>query len=156
MKRFFFSLIALTAAAVGCTQSALLETPDQFGTEITFSPYTGRTPETKAQSIVGAGGDENVYGLSEAGGFNVLGFMTKDNTESLYMDKYVDLNTSGVWDYPGIVYWPSWLLRHTAVMCMELMVRWTESTRLKETTSLHGLRPIAFSLMKFLLRSTSR
>ena len=107
MKRFFFSLIALSAAAIGCTQSALVESSDLFGTEITFSPYTGRTPETKAQSIVGSGGSGDVYGLAEAGGFNVLGFMTKGNTESLYMDKYVDLNSSGVWDYPGIVYWPT-------------------------------------------------
>ena len=62
MKRFFFSLIALSAAAIGCTQSALLETPDQFGTEITFSPYTGRTPVTKATSV------ENEADLA-AGGF---------------------------------------------------------------------------------------
>ena len=107
MKRFFFSLIALSAAAIGCTQSALVESSDLFGTEITFRPYTGRTPETKAQSIEGPGGDATKYGLGEAGGFNVLGFMTKNNTTSLYMDKYVDRTSSGVWDYPGMVYWPT-------------------------------------------------
>ena len=108
MKRFFFSLIALSAAAIGCTQSALLETPEQFGTEITFSPYTGRTPVTKATEIVQA------TGLASAGGFQILGFLTQGTTTSPYMDKLVNgtvtsegENEDGVtWSYNGNVYWP--------------------------------------------------
>ena len=101
MKRFFFSLIALSAAAVGCTQSALLETPDLFGTEIGFNPYTGRTPVTKATTI------EDGAALNDAGGFNVLGFLTKDDVvhTTPYMDKAVDLE-EGIWTYEGAVYWP--------------------------------------------------
>ncbi len=112
MKRFFFSLIALSAAAIGCTQSALLETPDLFGTEIGFNPYTGRTPETKATPIVGATGapvDKNgdAIGLSleQAGGFNVLAFCTKGEQTSLYMNEFVDLVDSE-WKYNGRIYWP--------------------------------------------------
>ena len=109
MKRFFFSLIALSAAVVGCTQSALLETPEQFGTEITFSPYTGRTPVTKATDIVQA------TGLADAGGFQILGFLTQGTTTTPYMDKLVTgtinpaegENEDGVtWSYNGNVYWP--------------------------------------------------
>ena len=101
MKRFFFSLIALSAAAVGCTQSTMLETPDLFGTEIGFNPYTGRTPVTKATTI------EDGAALNEAGGFNVLGFLTKDGVTQTtpYMDKAVDLDGS-TWTYDGAVYWP--------------------------------------------------
>ena len=95
MKRFFFSLIALSAAVVGCTQSALLETPEQFGTEITFSPYTGRTPVTKAQSIEGEGGVNGVYGLAEAEGFHILGFL---NETTVYMNGQVQ-SVDGVWTY---------------------------------------------------------
>ena len=109
MKRFFFSLIALSAAAIGCTQSALLETPEQFGTEITFSPYTGRTPVTKATDIVQA------TGLANAGGFQILGFLTQGTTTTPYMDKLVTgtinpaegENEDGVtWSYRGNTYWP--------------------------------------------------
>ena len=83
MKRFFFSLIALAAVAASCTQSALVETPDLNGTEITFNPYTGRTPVTRATDIVKA------TGLANAGGFQVIGFIKQGNNESLYMEKAV-------------------------------------------------------------------
>ena len=74
MKRFFFSLIALSAAVVGCTQSALLESPEIFNQEVSFSPYTGRTPVTKATDIVGK------TGLASAGGFQVYCFLDKKNS----------------------------------------------------------------------------
>jgi len=110
MKRFFFSLIALAAAAASCTQSALVETPDLFGTEITFNPYTGRTPVTKAQAIVGPGAVENVYGLSEAGGFHVISWLTQKTTNTIYMNDLVtSTSTDGTpaWIYQGnTAYWP--------------------------------------------------
>ena len=71
MKRFFFSLIALAAVAASCTQSALVETPDLFGTEVSFSPYTGRTPVTKATQIADADA------LNADGGFNILCYLNK-------------------------------------------------------------------------------
>ena len=84
MKRFFFSLIALAAAAASCTQSALVETPDLFGTEITFNPYTGRTPVTKATEVA----DANA--LNEDGGFNILCYLNKENEEPrVYLDARV-------------------------------------------------------------------
>ena len=124
MKRFFFSLIALSAAAIGCTQSALLETPEQFGTEITFSPYTGRTPVTKATSIVGATGtpvdDEgNAIGVSlaNAGGFQILSFLTNSQgvtSSTPFMDGQVKYNSTWLYGEIGAnnqwqattKYWP--------------------------------------------------
>ena len=100
MKRFFFSLIALTAAAVSCTQSALLETPTLDGTPVSFSPYAGRTPVTKATSIA----DE--AGLNAEGGFFVYSFLNQPNKEkSLYLNANVKM-TDGVWSYDNTVYWP--------------------------------------------------
>ena len=104
MKRFFFSLIALAAAAASCTQSALVETPDLNGTEITFNPYTGRTPVTKASAILGADG------LAGAGGFQVLSLLTKNTATTTYMNGLVTGATSGqttTWTYQGsTAYWP--------------------------------------------------
>ena len=48
MKRFFFSLIALAAVTIGCTKSGLVEVPQTFETPISFDPYTGKAPITKA------------------------------------------------------------------------------------------------------------
>lgn len=104
MKRFFFSLIALAAVAASCTQSALVETPDLNGTEITFNPYTGRTPVTKASAILGADG------LAGAGGFQVLSLLTKNTATTTYMNGLVTGATSGqttTWTYQGsTAYWP--------------------------------------------------
>lgn len=103
MKRFFFSLIALSAAAVGCTQSAMLETPDFGGTEVSFSPYTGRTPESKATSI------ENVAGLA-ANGFNVYCFLNQEGKESrVYLpNELVESADNGLtWSYDNLIYWPT-------------------------------------------------
>ena len=119
MKRFFFSLIALSAVAVGCTQSSMLETPELGGTEISFEPYTGRTPQTKAQSIEGAGGDATKYGLADAGGFKVFGFLNKyENpsqpttvtSTSVYMNNVLVEGTgtgnSFTWTPKTTHYWP--------------------------------------------------
>ena len=84
MKRFFFSLIALSAAVIGCTQSALLETPDLLSTEVGFNPYTGRTPVTKATEIA------NANALNADGGFNILCFLNKaGESPRVYLDARV-------------------------------------------------------------------
>ncbi len=104
MKRFFFSLIALSAAAIGCTQSAMLETPDLGGTEVSFSPYTGRTPESKATSI------ENVAGLANGGGFNVYCFLNQEGKEpTVYLDneKVESKDNGSTWAYTNLIYWPT-------------------------------------------------
>ncbi len=103
MKRFFFSLIALSAAVVGCTQSAMLESPEIFNQEVSFSPYTGRTPVTKATDIVGK------TGLASAGGFQVYCFLDKKNDSPLVTyidDALVTSNDGETWSYDKLVYWP--------------------------------------------------
>lgn len=103
MKRFFFSLIALSAAVVGCTQSAMLESPEIFNQEVSFSPYTGRTPVTKATDIV------EKTGLASAGGFQVYCFLDKKNSSPLVTyidDAHVTSNDGETWSYNKLVYWP--------------------------------------------------
>ena len=106
MKRFFFSLIALSAAAIGCTQSELLDTPGLLSAEVSFSPYTGRSPMTKATAIVEASG------LAEDGGFYVYGYLNQTDgattNTSVYLDnKHVTSADGTNWSYGDqIVYWP--------------------------------------------------
>ena len=113
MKRFFFSLIALSAAAVGCTQSAMLETPENFNQEVSFSPYTGRTPVTKASTIAQPDAEgimpEGAITLADDGGFNVFGFLTNEDGKTTILDamnnEHVFMGANG-WTYDGLVYWP--------------------------------------------------
>ncbi len=108
MKRFFFSLTALAAVLVGCTQSAVLETPDLENIEISFNPYTGRTPVTKATEIA------SPTALGNAGGFNLYGTSTTLNgtttTTKVYINdkhvNYVPESESWAYDQGTAVYWP--------------------------------------------------
>lgn len=112
MKRFFFSLIALSAAAIGCTQSALVEAPDLLGTEISFSPYTGRTPVTKASSIAQPDDQGNlpagVVTLAASGGFNIFCYLNNDTEEPYMNGRLVTSSDQGAtWSYGSpVLYWP--------------------------------------------------
>ena len=112
MKRFFFSLIALSAAAIGCTQSAMLETPEALNQPVSFSPYTGRTPETKATSIIGATGSPNGgISLASSGGFNVYAIANTRQADGTVSSE-VKLNNvkvqyqNGTWTYSPLLFWP--------------------------------------------------
>ena len=113
MKRFFFSLIALSAAAIGCTQSALLETPVTFNQEVSFSPYTGRTPVTKASSIAQPDDQGNMptgaVTLAASGGFYVYSYLNQESaSKSIYINNEHVTNPNGNgWVYDHLVYWPS-------------------------------------------------
>lgn len=126
MKRFFFTTIALAAVAVGCTKSGLIESPQTYETPITFEPYTGRAPVTKAAALY----TEDLY----TQGFRVVGFeqvavsstqleegQKLFNTNSPYLDRKVvakydkdgNLQTETVdgekrtlWTYENAMYWP--------------------------------------------------
>ena len=72
MKRFFFSLIALASVTIGCTKSGLVEVPQTFETPISFDPYTGKAPITKATVM-----DEDALKADMTtlkGGFHVSAF----------------------------------------------------------------------------------
>ena len=104
-------MMALTAVAIGCTQSALLETPDLLGTEVSFSTYTGRTPVTKAQQIAQPDTDGNMpegaITLAAAGGFNLYGLLTKEgNTSVIGGMNNVKVTYDNGWKYGNLVYWP--------------------------------------------------
>lgn len=93
MKRFFFLLIALAAATIGCTKSGLVEVPQTFETPISFDPYTGKAPTTKATIM-----DEDALKADMAtlkGGFHVFAFTRTGAGESAvvnYVTPYMDEN----------------------------------------------------------------
>ena len=64
MKKYIFTAIVFATAALGCTKSNLVELPQSQETPITFEVYNGKTPISKATSIIGA------TGLADAGGFH--------------------------------------------------------------------------------------
>lgn len=102
MKRFFFSVIVLSAVATGCTKSGIIESPT-YDSPISFEPYTGRTPVTKATEANEA--------TIKTTGFHVTGFMEakgaiSDKTKP-YMNKDVNYDTAtSKWKYEGAAYWP--------------------------------------------------
>ena len=67
MKRFFFLTIALAAAAISCTKSGLLESPQTYENPIEFEPYAGKAPVTKATEVL-------TDDIKESG-FHVVGFV---------------------------------------------------------------------------------
>lgn len=93
MKRFFFSLIALAAVTIGCTKSGLVEVPQTFETPISFDPYTGKAPTTKATVM-----DEDALKADMTtlkGGFHVSAFTRTGEGESAvvnYVTPYMDEN----------------------------------------------------------------
>lgn len=108
MKRFFFSVLALAAVAVGCTKSGIVELPQSLQTPIQFEPYSGKALVTKADT---AGISTLQKALTEGGGIHVTGFLEEakgvvsDYANSLYMDKDVKF-VDQKWIYEGASYWP--------------------------------------------------
>ena len=110
MKRFFFATIALAAVAIGCTKSGLIESPQTYEEPITFEPYTGKLPVTKATE---AKSDTTL----KRSGFRVIGFTETQNgaittTGTPFLDKVVRWGkptseaTADKWYYEGAAYWP--------------------------------------------------
>ena len=108
MKRFIFSTIAIAAIATACTESGLIDTPDFYANEITFDPYIGKAPVTKAEDI---SADYLKISSKEDPAFHVYAFLHKGETVDVknpFMDKDVwfDPNAgesgSGVWRYDGL------------------------------------------------------
>ena len=110
MKRFFFSAIALAVMTTACTESGLIDTPALYVNEISFDPYIGKSPVTKAESI------DELYlqnSSSEAPAFHVYAFLhnaNETNAENVnvskpYMSKDVWYDGES-WTYEGLEYWP--------------------------------------------------
>lgn len=121
MKRFIFSAIAIAAVATACTESGLIDMPDFYASEITFDPYIGKAPVTKAEDI---DADYLFDSSKEDPAFHVYAFLHKgvdasNNNAPIidfrnpFMDKDVwfDPNAgesgAGVWRYDGLEYWPN-------------------------------------------------
>lgn len=92
MKKIYISLIALSVAAISCTKSELVQTPDLGGQEIRFDTYLGKAPMTKATSA-------DLTALQTSGnGFDVKAFIHSGTT------KPQTFATADVYMYKA-VYW---------------------------------------------------
>lgn len=121
MKRFYFIAVALTALAVGCTKSNLVELPETLETPISFEPYAGKTPTTKASVMTGAILES--YNDEETPAFHVTAFIPNEYSKP-YMDKDVwcftpssteeTTPTPATWKYSGMAYWPESKLQFVA------------------------------------------
>ena len=107
MKRFFFTAIAIAAVAVSCTKSGLLESPQTYETPISFEPYTGKAPVTKATEADDA---------TLRTGFRVIGFTADGegaitNATNPYLRKMVTgtlaEDETTTWAYKGDMFWPN-------------------------------------------------
>lgn len=92
MKKIYITLIALSVAAISCTKSELVQTPDLGGQEIRFDTYLGKAPMTKATSA-------DLTALQTSGnGFDVKAFIHSGTT------KPQTFATADVYMYKA-VYW---------------------------------------------------
>lgn len=116
MKRFIFSAIALAVMTTACTESGLIDTPAFYANEISFDPYIGNTPVTKAESI-----DLDYLKAAEPA-FHVYAYLHDPNVQASdvnvskpFMDKDVWFDDNkGIWVYDGLEYWPNSLLAFVA------------------------------------------
>lgn len=118
MKRYIISLIALSAAVIGCTKSGLVESPQKYQEPITFETYTGKTPTTKATEVTTATLATHMSEMDPA--FHVNAFLVSDpqTYTNAYMNKDVwstsetptadatNLGFYNSWTYDGATYWP--------------------------------------------------
>lgn len=118
MKRYIISLIALSAAVIGCTKSGLVESPQKYQEPITFETYTGKTPTTKATEVTTA--TLATHTSKDNPAFHVNAFLVSDSQTytNAYMNKDVwstsetptaDATNPGFynsWTYDGATYWP--------------------------------------------------
>lgn len=100
----------LAAVATACTESGIIDTPAFYANEISFDPYVGKTPVTKAESVdevhlqrsIDNGGGVQVYGFLQDVGVTTPSSI---DTSSPYMEgqlTYVD----GAWTYANTAFWP--------------------------------------------------
>lgn len=124
MKRYVHIAIALLTIAAGCTKSSLVDVPESQKTPITFEPYSGKAPVTKATEV-----NNNTIrkAINNGGGFHVTGFLHTETTSGegdaatvtnttdynkTYMssdvyDSTVGEGTAASWVTDVISYWPA-------------------------------------------------
>lgn len=106
MKRFIIPAIIITALAVGCAKSNIIESAPSYQETIEFESYAGRIPVTKASNVtIDVIKDEEV-------GFQAIAYSSGDNS-NLYLNEKVTYNENagedgqGKWVYgTKRVYWP--------------------------------------------------
>ena len=113
MKRFFFTVLALAAVAVSCTKSGLLDSPQTYEDPISFEPYTGKAPVTKAtvaetEDLYDAG--FRVIGFEQTAGDATVSELKIASFATDYLDRRVYVEDKGAstitWKYDNAKYWP--------------------------------------------------
>ena len=108
MKKIIYILLAVSAVFVSCSKSEVTSAPGA-DSPITFNPYLGKTPVTKAPVAT-----TDTLG---AYGFQVYAFIhtpltgttatDKNFAGDPYLDKVVEYDDDGEWGYEGTAYWPT-------------------------------------------------
>ena len=113
MNRFFIIMASIAVSVASCTKSGLLEAPDTYADAISFEPYLGKVPVTKAVNSDLAFLKTGHNNGANSGGFQVYSFMHGANNvapttfTSPYMAEEVWWSTStSTWDYNNVTYWP--------------------------------------------------
>ncbi|MBR5499098.1 MAG: fimbrillin family protein [Bacteroidales bacterium] len=113
MNRFFIIMASIAVSVASCTKSGLLEAPDTYADAISFEPYLGKVPVTKAVNSDLAFLKTGHNNGANSGGFQVYSFMHGANNvapttfTSPYMAEEVWWSTStSTWDYSNVTYWP--------------------------------------------------
>ncbi len=97
--------------AAGCTKSGLIETPSTQSGPITFDPYLGKLPVTKAENSDLTALQKAITADQYSGGFQVYAFLHGANNAdptsftSTYMNEEVWWENAK-WEYNKVTYWP--------------------------------------------------
>jgi hypothetical protein len=117
MKKYIFLFIVAVTSVISCTKGGLLETPASYADRITFEPYIGKAPVTKAENADFAFLKTGIENTPYSGGFEVLAFEHKaDGTApDSFITEYMDVNVGWTdasddeeagWVCDVVYYWP--------------------------------------------------
>lgn len=119
MKKYIFLFIVTAISVVSCTKGGLIETPDTYAERITFEPYLGKSPATKAaENSDLAFLKKEILESSYSGGFKVLAFehqkdggdptsfITPYMDEMIYWSDDATIDGEAGWTSDNIYYWP--------------------------------------------------
>lgn len=111
MKKYLFLIVMAVAVAAGCTKSGLIETPQSQSGPISFDPYLGKAPVTKAANsdltFLKTARTSNLY----SGGFQVYAFLhgANDAEPATFTSPYMNEEVwweADKWEYDKVTYWP--------------------------------------------------
>lgn len=119
MKKYIYLFIVTVVSVISCTKGGLIETPETYAERISFEPYLGKAPVTKAAENADlAFLQKEVSETSYSGGFKVLAFehqkdgsnpisfITPYMEEMVYWSENATIDGEAGWTSDNIYYWP--------------------------------------------------